>query len=158
EVLFRHVRLILGMAGICLSLALFIVFLITPQYTASSQILLEPRKQNLLGPEAITSDAVSSAEVVDGQIAIIKSRALLTRVVEEEKPGFKPGLGAEPPPSLIAQIKSLMPWAPASDSDSGAPNSLTAEQEQLARGIRRAVGVLQSQLGVSRAGRSNVLE
>ena len=62
EVLFRHARLILGAAGISLSLALFIVFLIVPQYTASSQILLEPRKQNLLGPEAVTSEFGSAAE------------------------------------------------------------------------------------------------
>ena len=105
EVLFRHARLILGMAGICLSLALFVVFLIVPQYTASTQILLEPRKQNLLGPEAIT-EFVSSGDVVEAQIAIIRSRALLTRVVEDEQLALEPGFGAEPPPSLRPTVEA----------------------------------------------------
>ena len=73
EVLFRHVRLILGTAGICLWLALFIVFLIMPQYTASSQILLDPRKQNVLGPEAITSEFIS---VLDRPMVKLQSSSL----------------------------------------------------------------------------------
>src|SRR3954447_6897632 len=127
EVSFRHVRLILGAAGISLSLALFIVFLIVPQYTSSSQILLEPRKQNLLGPEAITSEFGSGAESAEGQIAVIKSRALLTRVVEDEKLALEPGFGADPPPSLLSQLKSIMPWADATDSKTGSQNGLTAQ-------------------------------
>ena len=158
EVLFRHVRMILGMAGICLALALFIVFLIVPEYTASSQILLDPRKQNLLGPEAITSELILDSAAVDGQIALIKSRSLLTRVVEDEKLALEPGFGADPPPSLLSEIRSQMPWGDSSDSDLNPPNAMTVQQEKLARGTLRAVNLLQRQISVARVGRANVLE
>ena len=158
EVLFRHVRMILGMAGICLVLMLFIAFLIMPQYTAFSQILLDPRKQNLLGPEAITSELILDSSSIDGQIALIKSRSLLTRVVDDEKLALELGFGAEPSPSLLSQLRSRMPWEDSSDSDLSTQNALTDEQQKSARGTLRAVRVLQRQISVTRVGRSNVLE
>ena len=139
EVLLRHVRMILGAAGICLGLALFFVFLIVPQYTASSQILLDPRKQNVLGPEAISSEFVLDAASVDGQIAIIKSRSLLTRVIEDEKLASSPVLERNHHRRYCA-IQILMPWAASSDNDSAALNPLPDEQENW-RAARRAVGV-----------------
>src|ERR1700688_577205 len=150
--------MILGMAGICLVLMLFIAFLIMPQYTAFSQILLDPRKQNLLGPEAITSELILDSSSIDGQIALIKSRSLLPRVVDDEKLALELGFGAEPSPSLLSQLRSRMPWEDSSDSDLSTQNALTDEQQKSARGTLRAVRVLQRQISVTRVGRSNVLE
>jgi exopolysaccharide transport family protein len=158
EVLFRHARMILGMAGICLALALFIIFLITPEYTASSQILLDPSKQNILGPEAITSELNLDSSAVDGQIALVKSKSLLTRVVEDEKLAAEPGFGADPSPSFLSQIKSLLPFGEPAESVSGPNNALTEEQQKLARGTLRAVRILQRNTSVARVGRANVLE
>ena len=158
EVLFRHARMIIAAAGICLALAVFIVLLIVPQYTASSQILLDPRRQNLLGPEATTSDLGFDANAVESQIAVIRSQSLLLRVVESEKLATEPGFGAEPPPSLLAQIRAMMPWSQSSDADVVSANALPDQLAILARGARRAVSVLQSQIDVKRLGRTNGLE
>jgi exopolysaccharide transport family protein len=159
EVLLRHIRMILGMAGIGLSLAVFIFLLIVPQYTASSQILLNPQKQNILGPEAISSEAImSEAASLEGQIAIIKSRSFLTRVVEDEKLALQPGFGAEPPPTLLSQIKSQLPWAKSNVDETGSPNKIADQQIQLAHGTLRAVAVLQGHLNVVRIGRANLLD
>ena len=135
EVLFRHARMILGMGGIALALALFIFLLVVPQYTATSQILLDPRKQNILGPEAITSEFMVDAASFEGQIAIIKSRSFLMRVAEDEKLALEPGFGAAPPPSLLSQIKSQLSWMKSNDNGVGSTKTAVDPQQQLARGM-----------------------
>ena len=158
EVLFRHARMILGMGGIALALALFIFFLVVPQYTASSQILLDPRKQNILGPEAITSEFTADTVSFEGQIAIIKSRSFLMRVAEDEKLALEPGFGAEPPPSLLLQIKSQLSGMISNNKEVDSANTSIDQQQQLARGMARAINVLHAGLNVVRVGRANVLE
>ncbi len=162
DFLFRHARIILGMAGICLATAFFILSFTVPEYTAFSQILLDPKRQNLLGPEAIspTSELLLDAASVDGQIMIIKSRFLLTRVAEEMRLAYEPGFGIEPQPSLLSQIKTQILRTKSSDDGDivGSVNTVADQKEQLERGLLRAVGVLQGHLSVARVGRANVLE
>ena len=161
-VLFRHARLILVTAGVSIGSALFFSSLIIPQYTASAQILLDPKRQNLLGPDAIsaTSELLLDAASIDGQIVIIKSRSLLTRVAEEFGLAYELGFGVALQPSLLSRIKSQIMRTKTNDDDDivGSVKIGVDQKEQLKRGVLRAVNVLQGGLSVARVGRANVLE
>src|SRR4029079_9312090 len=47
---------------------------LTPLYTASATILIDPRKQNVAGGEAVLSGFDSSAETIASQMELMKSR------------------------------------------------------------------------------------
>ncbi|MEO1681226.1 MAG: polysaccharide biosynthesis tyrosine autokinase [Pseudomonadota bacterium] len=121
----------------------YLVLQITPTYTATSQILL--------GQQSLADDALGSLfqgleldnQEIAGQIAIMRSGPILTRVSEtlglDQLPEFNAALlPEEPPPGPIAQaiaeaeelVKSLLGAgeanAPATSSDSAA-NATTSE-------------------------------
>ncbi len=155
EVLLRRSRLILGMTGVSLLLALFIVLTITPRYTATSQVLLDPRKQNLLGPEAIASDWTLDVATVDSQLSIIQSRSFLVRVVESENLTEDDEFGVNAPPSLYVRIRSLLPSF--SRSEPAASASQAGQPERFTPQVLRTIGALQRDLRVERLGRAYVL-
>jgi polysaccharide biosynthesis transport protein len=53
-------------------------------YTATTLILLDPRKEKATGADAILSEVNLDLATVESQIAIIRSSSLLRRVVEKE--------------------------------------------------------------------------
>ena len=63
--------------------ALLVVFQLTPRYTASAQVLIDPREQKVADVEAVLSGLSSDSSTIESQIQVIKSRSLAGRVVEE---------------------------------------------------------------------------
>ena len=80
----RRYRVILGVAAACLVLAGIVCVSVTPVYNATSQVLLDPRKQHIFGQEAVTVDSGLDSSIVDSQIPIILSTRLLAKVVAKE--------------------------------------------------------------------------
>jgi len=74
----------------------------TPLYTSSAQILLEPQKEKLPGKETSTFENSLNSSAIESEMAVIKSSALLKRVVERENLVNDPEFGAHPtpPPAL----------------------------------------------------------
>jgi polysaccharide biosynthesis transport protein len=68
----------------------------TPLYTATSQVLLDPRKEKAAGAEAILSDDRLDYAMIDSQMAIIRSTVFLRRVVEKERLVSDPEFGSGP--------------------------------------------------------------
>src|SRR5437660_112469 len=58
-------------------------FTLTPRYTASAQVLLEPQREKAPGQEAILTDVNLDYAIVESQLAILRSTVFLTRVVEK---------------------------------------------------------------------------
>lgn len=62
-----------------------VLFSLTPKYTSSVNILLGANRENVLGKEGMMSELSYDSPMVDSQVTIMKSEALLRRVVEAQK-------------------------------------------------------------------------
>ena len=111
-ILLRNIRVILGMAGVIFLLTIFVLLTITPKYTATAQIMLDPRKQNVIGAESMIADLPFDQTAVDNQIALVQSPAMLSRVVEGEKLIQDDEFGATVSRSLLSRILSMFRSAP----------------------------------------------
>ena len=67
----------------------------TPLYSASTQIIFDPTNEKLASGDAASQSTIDSL-TLDNQIAIVKSTALLRRVVEKEHLVDDPEFGAKP--------------------------------------------------------------
>ncbi|MBG0811720.1 polysaccharide biosynthesis tyrosine autokinase [Methylosinus sp. H3A] len=81
----RQWKLIAGVTALFLLVAAVEIARTTPLYTASAQLLLDPHKEKAGGQDAIMTDAALDLPTIESQIAIIKSSALLRRVVDKER-------------------------------------------------------------------------
>ncbi|TDX62135.1 exopolysaccharide transport family protein [Methylosinus sp. sav-2] len=131
----RRWKVIVATAIVAMALAFLALLIVTPRFTATAQILLEPRKEKIFGAEQILPELNLETSNVDSQVSVIQSINLLRRVVEKEKLmqdkefgqsqklglfGFLTGLfsSSEPagkvesqageiPPDVLASIKRL---------------------------------------------------
>jgi succinoglycan biosynthesis transport protein ExoP len=93
----------------------------TPLYTATTEVLLDPRKEKAAGTEAIVSEGNLDYAMIESQMAIMRSTVFLRRVVEKENlvsdPEFGSGRGSNPneeltrsgaiPPDVARSIEAL---------------------------------------------------
>ena len=163
--LWRQWKLIAGVAALALFIGAAYVARQTPLYTATAQLLLDPRKEKAAGPDAILSD---EHLMIDNQIAIIQSSALLRRVVDKERLVNDPEFGVAPPvdkaPGLLSTIAALFSRSSESDKKSGgklasadaarAPASLEAASAETTESVERLKGALK----VKQAGQAAVIE
>ena len=66
---------------------------VTPRYTGTAQVLLDPRKEKIFGAESIIPELSLDTGNVDSQISVIESTNLLRRVVEKAKLTQDPEFG-----------------------------------------------------------------
>ncbi|HSI39140.1 MAG TPA: polysaccharide biosynthesis tyrosine autokinase [Xanthobacteraceae bacterium] len=152
----RRWRLIAMVAAAIISLTFIVLLVLTPRYTAQTEILLDLRQQTVSSPDQLMPGAVFDPLVVDSQIAIIKSVSLLRRVVEKENLVNDPEFGVDPnagPPwySFITNfIRSL--------TSSGTPEPVAeAGEDAIPRDVRITIARLQQALTVTREGATYVL-
>jgi succinoglycan biosynthesis transport protein ExoP len=74
----------------------------TPRYTATAQVMLDVRKEQVTDMSAVLSGLPADSSVVDTEVEVLKSRSLAGRVVKqlklEQDPYFNPYLsGAQGP-------------------------------------------------------------
>jgi len=77
----RQLRLIVGTIAVIVVLAAIVVFSLTPMYTASTMVLVDPSKKNLLDPAAEMMGASSENARVDSEVEILRSDAVMLEVV-----------------------------------------------------------------------------
>jgi polysaccharide biosynthesis transport protein len=87
-----------------------------PLYTATAQLLLDPRKEKAVGQDSILTDAVLDLQVVESQMAIIRSFSLARRVVLKERlltdPEFSAGRQQTQGSDILASIKAFFTRSP----------------------------------------------
>ncbi len=82
---------------------------ITPQYTATAQVMLNTRETNVVDIESVISGLPANAGIADGEIAVITSIQLLERVVDKLRLERDPEFNPPPrPPSFIAEWKQSL--------------------------------------------------
>jgi polysaccharide biosynthesis transport protein len=149
---------VLATAIVFVGLAFLGLMTITPRYTAAAEVLLEPRKANIFGSEAVLPDISLDSSAIDSQMSVIVSINLLRRVVEDLKLTDDPEFGAPGGPGLLDTLKGyvmgLFPQeaSPDTEADAAAP-----EQEAIPPDVLDAVFRLRESLAVSRVGREYVI-
>ena len=102
-VLWRRKSIIVVTLLLALSLAVIANGLITPRYTATATVIVEPRQQNVIEIESVISSLPVSLETMQSEVQIIRSPTVAQEVID--------GLGlaalAEFNPALLPKEKSL---------------------------------------------------
>jgi polysaccharide biosynthesis transport protein len=140
RILRRRWRIVCGIAGTLTAAALVYVLSATTQYTATSTVLVDPRRANVVdSTQTVLSNFGTDDATIESQTLLIKSGAILRRVVDRMK------LAADeefvPPPTLVGTIRGWFRFS------SGSP---TMSAEEIA--ATRAVETLSRQLKVVRQG------
>ena len=104
----RRLRLFAAVA-----LAVFVAVLLytlqeTPRYTASAQVMLDVRQEQVTDMSTVLSGLPADSSVVDTEVEVLRSRSLAGRVVDqlklEQDPYFNPSLAG------ARGVASWFPW------------------------------------------------
>lgn len=159
----RQWKLIAGVAALVTLLGALYIAKQTPLYTASAQLLLDPRKEKAAGQDMTLSEIPLDLGTIESQIAIIKSSALLRRVVIKERLVNDPEFGASPASGgsgLLQSIRGFFSRSP--EPEPQAPTlaqsaQLSTSLDNLSPEVRATVENIKLALGVTRAGQAYVL-
>lgn len=154
----RRWKVILAAAGVVLVISYLVVLTLTPRYTASAQVLLEPKKDNILGTNGTDVLPEFSLETgnVDSQVSVIRSTALLSRVVDKLQLTKDPEFGLPAPTSLLSTLFGFLhssDEAPAASAERVA----APEPDAVSPDVLRAISRLRGALDVQRVQRTYVL-
>ena len=147
----RRRRWVLGGCVLLItSVVLLVTFQLTPRYTASAEVLIDPRDRNVADLDSVLSGLSSDASTIESQIQLIRSRSLALRVIEdlhlERDPEFNAAL--REPGALAGFISGLKELAPGEAEEPSEEDRLALEQTGL-------VAAFSESLAVSRVGRSS---
>lgn len=149
NILRRRLSVIVGSVLLITGITLLVVFQLTPLYTASSLILIDPREQQVVDIEAVMSGLPPDSAAIDSEVEVLRSRTLAARVVAElELVGDPEFNGALVEPGLLA---SLNPLNLLRSPEDVAP----ADKARIER--NRVIDAFQSSLSVSRRGLTYVI-
>ncbi|QIB35464.1 GumC family protein [Ancylobacter pratisalsi] len=156
DFLARRWMLILAVMLSVLALTFVIVMTLTPRYTSSAQILLDPNsRQNLGGDLAGIGVSIDSA-VFDNQTSIISSVNFLRRVVEKQNLTKDPefGVSSNSPSFFSAIVSSIMSLFSSSD--------MPEQDKSIADGtippdVRTSIAKLKAGMSVNRLQRTAIL-
>jgi uncharacterized protein involved in exopolysaccharide biosynthesis/Mrp family chromosome partitioning ATPase len=136
----RALEIVLTVA-ICVGLIILFLALTTPLYTATTQVLIDPRDRRVLQTEVTPTAFGNDAALVESQVRIITSDAVLRRVVISERLADDPEFGRPDPNTPGARIRGAI----------GIRDE--ADDPQL-----RALKTLERRISVRRAERTYIME
>lgn len=143
------------------ALATLLVFQLTPRYTASAQVMIEPRQARVVDVEAVLSGLSGERETIESELRVIRSRALAERVIAklrlDRRAEFNPAL-QEPSP-VLAMLNPL-PHLPAEWREAlrlSAPEEPLAEEAILELQRSELVDNFLDAIAVEPDGRSRVI-
>ena len=99
----RRWKLILSTTAVVAAVTYILLLVVTPRYTATAQVLLDPGNQKLLGSANLIPELSLDSGNVDSQLSLIRSTNLLRRVVEQTKLTQDPEFGA------LVQTRTVRP-------------------------------------------------
>ena len=159
--LWRRKLLILGVTVFLNILVTLVLFQIEPRYQASSQVMIESRQSKVADVESVISGLSPEMAAIISEVEILKSGALLGRLVDkiglEGDPEFNSDL--RPPPFwknwfnpvqlLLRDVREFL----------GMPHSREdlSEEELIAETRARVIGQLRTKLSIAPVRRSLVI-
>ncbi|MDP2620652.1 MAG: polysaccharide biosynthesis tyrosine autokinase [Hyphomicrobiales bacterium] len=154
RMVWRRWQVIAGTVGVGVGAALFYLVTATPLYTASTTILIEPRKQNILDAEAVVSGFSTDTAAIESEVELIKSSSMAKRVIAKLDLDRDPEFGGRPTPSR-SLFSTIASWLGLSDAEAEASAKEQKVPEEVLNGV---VGSFSGHLDVTRIGATYVLE
>ena len=118
-ILRRRKRVILSTVLLLTSLAVLVGLQLTPRYTATAMVMIDPRKSNVVDVESVIQGLGTDASTVESQIRLISSRFQLERLAGDlgifDDPEFNVAL-RNPDRSVQLQVagplETVVAWLP----------------------------------------------
>lgn len=154
----RRLKLFLSIAILVLILTIIATVRATPMYTATANLMLDIRPEQVLGADsqAVLAGLPADTAVVDTEVEILKSRHLAERVVEtlklEEDPEFN---GALRKPGAIGSLKNAVSGVFGGNAPDAARAKLDAAALQSQK--ERVVDAVLGHLSIRRSGLTYVM-
>jgi succinoglycan biosynthesis transport protein ExoP len=140
---------------VVVALTFLVLLTMTPRYTATAQVFLQPRKEKILGTEQIVSELSLDSSNVDSQVSVIQSTNLLRRVVQAERLANDPEFGAGEL-GLFSYLNELFKLSEGDTPDSKESGGLPRNDE-IPPGVSHAIKNLRDALDVQRVNKTLVL-
>jgi len=140
--IWRRRWVILGMTVLCAALAGLAVMRVTPLYTATAKVMLDPRQVRIVTSKAVVSNVDVSAQAVNSEVTVLDSNVLIEKVVN--KVGFEglQILDTGQRRSSLSMLKGLLGLGKTAGPVAPGPKVLRAQKvERLVFAIRKATTV-----------------
>ena len=92
NVLRRRWKLLVGCVLSVLAATALLLAVLAPHYTANTQILLDPRKQNVIQSQQVVQGVALDTGVVESEVSILQSFGIARRVTERLESLSGPGV------------------------------------------------------------------
>lgn len=143
---------ILGIIAFCMTIAVIVMFQITPVYTSSTLIMIGQRENKVLDQESVVAGLQGDTSTIENQIQVLKSWALAERVILKfnltRDPEFNRALSKR-------SIFNVMSWFTSSKTNVKVAVPKGAENLTVKPGV---LGTFASKLSVTTQGRSSVIK
>ena len=143
----RRFRLFAAVAVVVFAAVVLFTLQQTPRYTATAQVMLDVRREQVTDMSAVLSGLPADSSVVDTEVEVLKSRSLAGRVVKdlklEEDPYFNP---------YLAQAKGAKAWFSSLKKAASPTTATPTDPIELQRRRERIVDNVLGGLKVRRAG------
>lgn len=150
----RRMRLFGAVVAAVLLASMLITLSATPKYTATANVMLDPRKEKVTNVDDVLSGLPADSSVVDTEVEVLKSRQLAERVVSalnlEQDPEFNGRL--KKPTGLKAVVGGI-----ASLFGASAPDEVKLSPIQQQKAHEAIVDHVLGGLAVKRAGLTYVI-
>lgn len=152
--LWRRRSVIIGTVLFICSLAIVIVFQLTPKYTASSLLTLQTRQEAVVDIQAVMSGLSTDASVIRTELDVISSRRLVGKLVDKlnltQDPEFNGSLREQSPFALALDPRTYLSpeWLIALGLDTEDESALP-ESERKAIEFARVVDAVTGALSVT---------
>lgn len=159
--LWRRKSVIFSVVAILTALTTLIVFQVAPRYTATTNVIIDGRKSNVVDIESVMTGMSAEMGALLSEVEVIHSSSLIRRVVEKLK--------LEQDPEFNIEIAKKSWMASLLDPESYVPHDvlvslglteneiLLSEDELTEQTTNRVVKAVQAQLEVGIIGRSQVI-
>ena len=151
----RRFRLMLVVGAVVFLAAAVITMLMTPLYTATSRVMINTRKEDVVNTQAVMSGLTLDTSVTDTEVEVLRSRQLTERVSAamnlDTDPEFNKTLKPPTPVStsiaaVRSTLKKLLP-----------PKPISAEQAAI-QAHQKIIDNLLGNLSVKRSGTTYVID
>ena len=146
NVLRRRWKLLVGCVLSVLAATALLLAVLAPHYTANTQILLDPHKQNVIQSQQVVQGVALDTGVVESEVSILQSFGIARRVTERLKSLSGPGVQRRGATVLAVVrgvwkgIEALMGRSePAAEKPADDSLGLTAEQVATVLRIRASI-------------------
>lgn len=147
RVLRRRLGLVVGTVLLCVVLATIAVFQLTPRYSATTLVLIDPQQTQVVDIESVLSGLSPDTGTIDSQVELLLSRSVAERTVDQLDLVSDPEFNSTLTPTPLIGYLNPIGWIRAILPSGRGP---LTEEEEANRVKREVVSAFRQRLSASR--------